>query len=147
MASLDFWHFMALLDYIELVGLDVKSILARSGLDIDKVINVGENKHLPSIYYALIYKEMVYQLEQSGRHPPWAAGLGSQAFRLMCLTFISSKTLEQALRRATEFNQFTFPLCGQQVNFKIDSSKNCVLEYHVDESFVRRSISPANWSL
>ena len=136
-----------LLDYLENVGLDPQRVVTRAGLDMEKVAAAGDSKHLPSIYYALIYKEMVGELEKLGKHPPWAAGLGSQAFRLMCLCMISSKTLGQALGRASEFNEFSFDLCGQQLSVELDNQANCVLHYHVDESFIRRSFSPANWSL
>ena len=135
-----------LIEYLRNVGLDPNTIASRAGVDLVKVLNATANDTIPSIYYALIYNEMVVDLQNSGKHPPWAAGLGSDNFRMMCYSLISCKTLGDALHRAQKYNQLVRPLYGQQVSLHNNDAKNATIEYQVDDAFIRRSISPANWS-
>lgn len=135
-----------LLEYVSNVGLDPITIANRAGVDLAKVLNTTADDKIPSIYYALIYNEMVVDLQNSGKHPPWAAGLGSDNFRMMCYSLISCKTLSEALLRAQKYNHLVRPLYGQQVSLSISESNTATIEYQIDESFVRLSTSPANWS-
>ncbi len=102
---------------------------------------------MPSIYYAKIYNEMVSELQQSNKHTPWAAGLGSDAFKMMCYCMISCRTLGDALERAQKYNSLTYPLFGQQVTLLRPTDGGARITFNVDETFVRQSLSPTNWSL
>lgn len=136
-----------LVEYLDNVGLDPQLIASRAGIDLNKILLAPPSNTIPSIYYALIYNEMISELQKSGKPIPWAAGLGSDMYRLMCYSLISCKTLGDALHRAQLFNQLVNPLYGQQMRISTTESGDACIEYDVDESFVRRSFSPANWSL
>ena len=136
-----------LIEYLDNVGLAPEKIAGRAGIDLKQVLKASSNDTLPSIYYAKIYNEMVTELQLNGKHTPWAAGLGSDAFKMMCYCMISCKTLGEALDRAQKFNQLTYPLFGQQVTLIRSCNSTATIEFDVDETFVRRSFSPANWSI
>lgn len=136
-----------LIEYLDNVGLAPDKIASRAGIDLTQVLDAPANKTIPSIYYALIYNAMVAELQSAGKHVPWAAGLGSDAFKMMCYCMISCKTLGEALQRAEKFNQLTFPLFGQQVKLLSASDSTARIEFDVDEAFVRRSFSPSNWTV
>ena len=136
-----------LIEYLDNVGLSPEEIASRAGIDLRQVLNASSNDTFPSIYYAKIYNEMVTELQSNGKHIPWAAGLGSDAFKMMCYSMISCKTLGEALIRAQKFNQLTYPLFGQQVKLIQTEKTTAVIEYDVDEASVRRSFSPSNWSI
>lgn len=136
-----------LIEYLDNVGLSPEKIASRAGIDLKQLLKASSNDTFPSIYYAKIYNEMVSELQLSGKHTPWAAGLGSDAFKMMCYCMISCKTLREALTRAEKFNQLTYPLFGQQVTLIEQETTTARIEFDVDETFVRRSFSPANWSI
>ena len=136
-----------LVEYLQNMGLDPQQIARQAGLNLDGVFKSRSDGEAPSLYYSLLYNEGVAELERNGRHLPWAAGLGSSFFRMMCYSLISCKTLGDAIRRAESFNHLTFPLAGQQVELRNIDSKTSAIYYQVDDSFVQRSLSPSNWSL
>lgn len=136
-----------LVEYLDNVGLNPQTIASRAGIDLRKILDTPRSKTIPSIYYALIYNEMVSELQKSGKPIPWAAGLGSDVYRMMCYCMISGKTLREALQRAQKFNQLLHPLYGQQMLLTVTESDQACIEYDVNESFVRRSFSPSNWTL
>lgn len=136
-----------LIEYLDNVGLEPENVANRAGIDLKQVLSAASNDTFPSIYYAKIYNEMVAELQDNGKHVPWAAGLGSDAFKMMCYCMISCKTLGEALLRAQKFNELTFPLFGQQVKLAASSGPTTKIDFDVDETFVRRSFSPANWSM
>ena len=136
-----------LIEYLDNVGLAPEQIASRAGIDLKQLLRASSNETFPSIYYAKIYNEMVTELQSNGKQIPWAAGLGSDAFKMMCYCMISCKTLGEALERAQKFNQLTFPLFGQQVTLVRSDGASARIEFDVDETSVRRSFSPSNWSL
>ena len=136
-----------LVDYVGNVGLDPRSIARGLGLDIDQLVNAPDEVGVPSLYYALIYKACVDQLERDGRLVPWAVGLGGQGFSLMCHAIITCRTVEQALVRASEFSRFVAPITGHSMKLEMQDDATCRLHYDIDEGGVRRSFAPANWSM
>ena len=136
-----------LLEYLDNVGLDSQSIASACKIDLKGILSSTAEDKIPSIYYALIYKESVAELERIDKQVPWAAGLGSQTFRMMCYCIISCKTLGDALIRAEKFNQLMFPLVGQQVSLLSHDASSATVQYDMDDAFVRRSFSPTNWTM
>ena len=136
-----------LLEYLQNTGLDPQRIALQAGLNLDELFKSRSAKEAPSLYYSLLYNEAVAELERTGRHIPWAAGLGSSFFKMMCYSLISCKTLGDSVQRAESFNRLTFPLAGQQVELREVDHKTAAISYDVDESFVKRSLSPNNWEL
>jgi AraC-like DNA-binding protein len=136
-----------LLAYLENVGLDPVTLAKRAKIDLAKIILTTAEDKIPSIYYALIYNEAVSELQRRGKNIPWAAGLGSRAFRMMCYCVISCKTLGEALHRASEFCALTSPITGQQLHFTAENNKTSKLVYEVNENSVSKAFAPTNWSM
>ena len=76
---------------------------------------------------------------------PWMAGLGSDAFRLMCHCLISSRTLGEALALAQAFNRLTYPQTGYRMEFERGAASAC-LTYQVRGSDVEALYDPDVWS-
>ena len=115
----------SLLSYVENLGLDPVEIADSVGLDIADVLDATPDESIPSIYYALLYKESVVRLQRENRLIPWAAGLGSDAFRMMCYCIISCTTLREALQRAQEYDALLYPITGHRIEFEVTKSGSC----------------------
>ena len=136
-----------LLAYLENLGLDPKEIADSVGLDFAEILNSTPDDSIPSLYYALIYKETVVRLQKQSRNVPWAAGLGSEAFRMMCYCIIGCKTLREALQRAQRFDALLFPIIGHRIELHTGVAGIARLVYVIDESSKRDAFAPANWTL
>ena len=124
----------SLLSYVENLGLDPVEIADSVGLDIADVLDATPDESIPSIYYALLYKESVVRLQRENRLIPWAAGLGSDAFRMMCYCIISCTTLREALQRAQEYDALLYPITGHRIEFEVTKSGSGLLRYLVDDT-------------
>lgn len=133
-----------LLSYIEHAGLDPAAVASAAGIDLDRLGN--SEGAVPSLYYALLYKETVARLEADQRLVPWAAGLGSQAFRLMCYCIITCPTLDETLHRAEAFDDLVYPVVGHGIKVR-HAGSGVELVYNVDQQSLQRSCAPAEWSM
>jgi len=136
-----------LLAYVENLGLDPVEIAASVGLDMSEILDSTPDESIPSLYYALIYKETVVRLQQDNRLIPWAAGIGSDAFRMMCYAIISCKSLGEALQRAQQFNHLLYPLVGHRIELKLPDEASARLEYIVDQGKTHESFAASHWTL
>jgi AraC-like DNA-binding protein len=136
-----------LLTYVENLGLDPVDIANSIGLDLADVFDATPDESIPSIYYALLYKESVVRLQHENRLIPWAAGIGSNAFRMMCYCIISCTTLRDALQRAQEFDALLYPITGHRMEFEITKPGSVRLSYVVDDSKNQDAFSPGKWTL
>lgn len=136
-----------LLAYVENLGLDPVAIANSIGLDIEDVLDRTPDEPIPSIYYALLYKETVVRLQKENRLIPWAAGIGSEAFRMMCYCIIGCPTLREALQRAERYGALLFPITGHRIRLELTGSGSARLVYIVDESKKHDAFAPKNWSL
>ena len=136
-----------LLTYVENLGLDPVDIAGSIGLDLADVLDATPDDSIPSIYYALLYKESVIRLQKENRLIPWAAGIGSDAFRMMCYCTISCTTLRDALHRAQRFDALLYPITGHRVEFEETESGSARLSYIVDDSKNQDAFAPGKWTL
>ncbi len=136
-----------LLAYIENVGLDPVDVARSVGLDVQRVLDATPDDSVPSIYYALIYKEFVERLQKDRRPVPWAAGIGSEAFRMMCYSIIGCATLHDALARAQRFDALLFPVIGHRVELRVNDPDIARLRYIVDEGKINDAFAPSNWTI
>lgn len=136
--------FLQLLNYIEAIGLDPVQLASSVDLSYDDISTLDENLQLPSLYYSLLYREAVLQMQTLDASLPWAAGLGSDAFRLMCYCMISSKTLGAALAKAQEFDQLVYPLVGHKISLELESGKAKV-RYQIKTSESSSIFAPDSW--
>lgn len=136
-----------LLTYVENLGLNPETIAESIGLDLADVLDATPDDSIPSIYYALLYKESVIRLQHENRLIPWAAGIGGDAFRMMCYCIISCTTLREALERAQRFDALLYPITGHRIEFDASDSGPARLRYIVDDSKNQDAFSPGQWTL
>lgn len=138
--------FLRLFDYIERIGLNVEEIVSTVNLDPKRISQLDPEKGLPAQQYSRLYKATVAQMQALEDPIPWAAGIGSEAFELMCHCIIAAKTLGDALRLATRFDHLLYPMLSYNVRLiEPEGSEGVKLSYKVvthdgDSRFV-----PEHW--
>ena len=122
--------FNRLFDYLRRIGLDVDAIGAEVNLSSAAVDALAFEETLPAHQYARLYKEAVKQMQKMNYPLPWAAGVGSEAFELMCHTMIGARTLGDALDLATRYERLVYPLIGYNVRLTREG-ESAILSYRV----------------
>lgn len=138
--------FQRLLDYLQHIDIDAESVASRVNLSAARVLALDTGEALPAVQYARLYRESVAQMQQLGHPIPWAAGLGSEAFELMCRCIINARTLGDALRLAERFDRLVYPLLGYNMRLIDDgSSEQVKLSYRVNVAAGESALAPAHW--
>ncbi len=139
--------FLRLLDYLERIGLDSQAMAASIGLSPRGLKSLSPDEALPAQQYSRLYKAAVAGMQGLGRPLPWAAGLGSEAFELMCHCMISSRTLGDALQLASRFDSLLYPVIGYRVSLTEGEPGDglATLSYEVDASVDRSALVPNQW--
>ena len=138
--------FDRLLDYIDKIGFDSDSLAHHAGLNLPKLIALPDHSGVPGTYYAKLYQATVAQMQQLDRAIPWAAGIGSDAFHLMCCSIIGCKTLGEALQRAQQFDALVYPLLGHQMRIET-SATTARLSYAIKTDTPNKLFAPPDWDL
>jgi AraC-like DNA-binding protein len=136
--------FHRLFDYLERIGLDASKIARQANLNFHSISELPPEQMLPGVYYSTLYKEAVEQMQRLDNHLPWAAGLGSDAFEMMCHCIITCKTLKEALNRAEKFNKLLYPVIGHAITLTTENNY-AKLQYDVTIKPVDKIFTPANW--
>jgi AraC-like DNA-binding protein len=138
--------FVRLLDYFERIGLDVASIAATVNMVPETIAKLDPERALPAQQYSRLYREGVLQMQQLRAPLPWAAGLGSEAFELMCHCVIAGRTLGDALRLAERFDRLLFPLIGHNMRLLDEPGEPFVkLSYRVRVGQDDSPLIPEEW--
>ena len=138
--------FIRLLDYMQRVGLDVNTVAARANLVPARVLALKPDHRLPAQHYSRLYREAVKELQTLKQPIPWGAGVGSEAFELMCHCVISGKTLGDALRLAQRYDHLLYPMIGYKVQLLDGGESDTVkLGYRVRSSREGSSLVPEKW--
>ena len=95
--------FNRLIDYIENIGLDIDAIAAAADVDVARLALLDDDTPLSSIKYSALYRELVKAMQKANPHVPWAGGLGTESFEMMCYALMGCTTLGEALGRAQRF--------------------------------------------
>ena len=136
--------FIELINYLEKVGLDSAEALEHAELSKADLQNTNGRTQLPVMDYSRLYGVAVKQMQSLNIPLPWAAGVGSDAFELMCHSIISCKTLGEALERASRFDHLLYPLLGYRITLtKRDSTFE--LRYSVKTDISKSSFAPESW--
>ncbi len=138
--------FQRLLDYMQRLDLDIDAIGARAGVNTAGIDTSDPDREYPTVNYSALYQAAAIELEQLHRTPPWAAGIGTDAFRFLCYSIISCSTLGEALDRAQRFQQLLFPVSGNRVQLRRDGD-NASLVYVVECDTDAEIFSPQGWNL
>jgi AraC-like DNA-binding protein len=136
--------FQRLFDYLRLLELDVESIAADVGLVPARIESLEPGMSLPAQHYSRLYKAAVDRMQDLKQPLPWGAGLGSEAFELMCHTLISARTLGEALEMAQRFDKLLFPLIGYNIRLLRDGDE-ARLSYRIDLSKGQEVFFPREW--
>jgi AraC-like DNA-binding protein len=136
--------FQRVLDYLEKIGLDAEAICDSVGLPLERLASMPRDQGLPAESYSQLYKLAAQQMQTLNRPIPWAAGIGTDAFELMCHSIITCKTLGDALERAARFDRLLYPLLGHRVEPEFEEN-HCRLRYRVRVQQEENVFAPDNW--
>ncbi len=137
-------HFHRLLDYLGKIGLDVDSTCSEAGIRRERILNLSPDQSLPTEYYSKLYETAAQSMQQMNRALPWAAGIGTDAFRFLCYSIIHCSSLREAMQRSQRFQQLLFPVSGNRVLWA-ENEHFCELRYEVDTARSEELFAPANW--
>jgi AraC-like DNA-binding protein len=138
--------FKRLLDYLQQIGLDSSAIAGRVNILPERITALDSTQQLPALQYARLYKAAVTEMQTLGHPIPWAAGLGSEAFDLMCRCIITARTLGEALRIAERFDKLLYPMIGYNVRLLDDGVSSSVkLSYRINVKDEESVLAPAHW--
>ena len=136
--------FQRVFDYLGRIGLDVEAIGQSVNLSPRRVASLSPGHTLPAQQYSRLYKEAVLQMQSLGQPLPWAAGVGSESFELMCHCMISARTLGEALRLAGRFEKLVYPLTQHNIKLTEEGSQ-ARLSYHISFSEQESPLVPQQW--
>ena len=138
--------FVRLFDYMERIGIDVPAVAASVELRPDRIAALAPEHTLPALQYSRLYKAAVAEMEQLEQGLVWAAGLGGEAFELMCHCMVGARTLRDALQLAERFDGLLYPLNGYRVRLLEDPSLKTVrLSYEIEVAESETTLIPEDW--
>jgi len=137
--------FLRVLDYLEKVGLDANKIAAEVNLNPGKIARLAPDQGLPAQQFSSLYKAGALQLQTLGEPLPWAAGIGTEAFDLMCHCIISARTLGDALRLAMRFDAMLYPLLNHRIALWEQGDGSAQLSYHIKLTEEDPKLAPSHW--
>ncbi|MCB1732109.1 MAG: AraC family transcriptional regulator ligand-binding domain-containing protein [Pseudomonadales bacterium] len=138
--------FQRLLDYLQRIGLDANAIAGAVDLSLARIAALNPEQGLPALNYSRLYKAASAEMQRLGQPIPWGAGLGSEAFELMCHCMIGARTLGDALRLAQRYNELLYPLNGYCMRLLDDADTSLArLEYRIDVPDADSELVPRDW--
>ncbi|MDE0952247.1 MAG: AraC family transcriptional regulator ligand-binding domain-containing protein [Halioglobus sp.] len=138
--------FQRLFDYMERIGINAQTVAATVDLRQDRIEALAPDYALPALHYSRLYKAAAEEMQQLKQGLPWAAGLGSEAFELMCHCMIGAHTLRDALQLAERFDSLLFSLNGYRVRLLEDAeASSAKLSYEIDVSGAAAVLIPEDW--
>lgn len=136
--------FHRLFDYLQRLDLDVDAIAARAKLSRARILRLESDETIPGQQYSRLYKEAVVEMQTLKQPLPWAAGVGSEAFELMCHCMISARTLGDALVLAARYEKMLYPMIGHRVFLDV-AGDTASLGYHIRFTERGAALAPDDW--
>lgn len=138
--------FTRLFDYLERIGLDVPAIAATVELRPERIAALDPEHALPAMHYSRLYRAAAMQMQQFRQPLSWGAGVGGEAFELMCHCMIGARTLRDALRLAERFDNLHFPQYGYRMRLLEDVTEpKARLSYTIELPRGATELIPENW--
>lgn len=138
--------FARLLDYIDQMGLDTAAIAGSVHIVPRRILELDPSEPLPALQYAWLYRAAVRELQKLRQPIPWAAGLGTEAFELMCHCVIGARTLGEALRLAQRYERLLYPLVGYNIKLLEEGDGPSVkLSYRINVPDDTWALAPNDW--
>ncbi len=136
--------FHRIMDYLGRIDLDVQAIARNVGLSPERLAMLPPEEPLPGLHYSRLWREAVVQMQALKQPLPWAAGVGSEAFDLMCHCMISGRTLGDALDLATRFEDLIYPMIQHKVRLVCEGDV-AKLTYKIRVKEQESPLVPAEW--
>lgn len=136
--------FQHMLGYLQQIGLDADAVARRAGLSGQRLRELQPDYSLPMVSYSTLYTEAARAMQQLDSAMPWAAGLGTDAFRFLCYSIIHCPTLGDALQRAEQFQRLLYPVSRNRIELR-NHEGQVALHYHVDANASAAIFVPTNW--
>lgn len=136
--------FMRLFDYLQRIDADVAAVAAAAQINPQQLAKLPPDTALPVQQYSRLYSSSVRHLESLGISVPWSAGVGGEAFELVCHCMLSGGTLGGALALAQRFQTYGYPLSGHRIAL-LDDNTECTLVYEVEFDEAQSRLSPEDW--
>jgi AraC-like DNA-binding protein len=136
--------FHKLLDYLESLGFDAEHVAALAEINASQLYAMSGDEQLSARLYAKLYRQAVCQMQKVHPHIPWAAGLGTDAFEMLCYSIMGCATLGEALERAERFETLLRPLSGRCFHLSVEGD-DVHFDYHLDIDNVASLFAPPQW--
>lgn len=136
--------FQLLLAYLDAVGVDRIHVLRSAGLTGSNIDGLDPDALLPASHYSRLYTCSVKSLQRIDSQVPWAAGLGTDAFEMLCRSIIGSGSLSEALDRAQRFSKVLEPVTGSYVSI-VPEDGTIGFHFHWTAQQVTNLFAPDNW--
>lgn len=136
--------FRRVINYMKGIGLNPEEARRETSLRNKNIDAISDEALLPVADFSRLYAAAVKQMQSLRRPIPWAAGIGSDAFELMCFSLISCKTLGEALARAQRFDHLLYPLLGYKMSL-VTGESEFALHYHVRTQSSEETFTPERW--
>ncbi|MCB1695480.1 MAG: AraC family transcriptional regulator ligand-binding domain-containing protein [Halioglobus sp.] len=138
--------FMRLFDYLERIGLDVPAIAAAVELRRERIAALDPEHALPAMHYSRLYRAAAMQMQQFEQPLSWGAGVGGEAFDLMCHCMIGARTLRDALHLGERFDNLHFRQYGYRMRVvEQPTEPKARLSYTIELPEGARELIPENW--
>ena len=136
--------FHRLFDYLQRLELDVDAIAARANISRRRIARLDADETISGQHYSRLYKEAVVEMQTLKQPLPWAAGVGSEAFELMCHCMIGARTLGAALELAARYEDMLYPMIGHKVCLDVQGDV-ATLGYHIRFTERGAALVPDDW--
>ncbi len=136
--------FQQLMRYLQAVGIDADEVARSAGLSVADIALSDPVSRLPALHYSRFYKKAVLALQALNSRVPWAAGVGTDAFEMLCRAVIGSATLREALEKAQRFSCVLEPVTGNKVTLE-DRGEHIRLHFHWTAKDVTSLFAPQHW--
>ena len=136
--------FHKLFDYVESLGLDAEHVARLAQINLAQLYAMPGSEQLSARLYAKLYRVAVAEMQSVHPHIPWAAGLGTDAFDMLCYSIMGCSTLGEALERAERFEALLRPLSGRCFTLTIEQDQ-VHFDYHLDIDNVASLFVPPQW--
>ena len=136
--------FQHLVDYLQVLGLDADAVVDAAGLSMTQILSSPAEQKAPAIHYSRLYKHAVRSMQSIEGAVPWGAGLGTEAFEMMCYAIMGSGTLGDALERAERFSRVIEPVTGNHISLCLQGD-SAILCYTLRDSSNTGAFVPSGW--
>mgnify|MGYP000650840709 FL=1 len=136
--------FQQLLRYLDAVGIDSNYVAARAELEASDIELAAPSALLPAVQYSRLYKQAVLALQALNTRVPWAAGVGTDAFEMLCRAIIGSSSLREVLEKAQRYSCVLEPVSGNRIGF-IEHEKRIRFHFYWTAAHITPLFAPQHW--